>query len=252
VPLIGCAAEETIMSWLQRPSRRSAALFVAGMLFAAPAAVLASDQFPDVPNSNPFHGDIGAIADAGITAGFSDGGYHPAANVTRQSMAAFLSRGLGHIVHDAQTLENSSFGPVAGAGFSTDVPVKEIVFNVPGTTNEFAPKQLVYLQGRVMFTGPMGPAAGCPCVIGLQIADITGNQFGPNTSTTFDSSTNASLPWTVDVDTAYVLPPGPRTFQLIITMNQRTTPTNPVTWSFSSFSTLTAMSFPIGETVQAD
>jgi len=54
--------------------------------------VLASHQFSDVPNSNPFHGDIDALVDSGVTAGCGNGKYCPKANVTREQMAAFLNR----------------------------------------------------------------------------------------------------------------------------------------------------------------
>ncbi len=60
---------------------------------ALPGVVaLASHQFGDVPDSNPFHNDIDAIADAGVTTGCGGGNYCPAANVTREQMAAFFNR----------------------------------------------------------------------------------------------------------------------------------------------------------------
>jgi hypothetical protein len=52
----------------------------------------ATHDFPDVPASNPFHDDISWLADAGVTEGFPDGGFHPTDPVSRQSMAAFLRR----------------------------------------------------------------------------------------------------------------------------------------------------------------
>src|SRR5688572_23107579 len=81
----------------RRPSRRSIALLLAGFVLAVPAVVLASHQFPDVPNGHTFHTEIDAIAEAGITAGFGDGGYHPGDAVTRQAMAAFMQRGFGRV-----------------------------------------------------------------------------------------------------------------------------------------------------------
>ena len=48
--------------------------------------------FPDVPTSHPFCGEIDWLADTGITGGYADGGFHPAAAVSRQAMAAFLHR----------------------------------------------------------------------------------------------------------------------------------------------------------------
>lgn len=51
--------------------------------------------FPDVSQDSPFKNDIANMADAGITGGFADGTFRPGQAVTRQSMAAFLGRGVG-------------------------------------------------------------------------------------------------------------------------------------------------------------
>jgi hypothetical protein len=81
----------------RRPGRRRAGL-VLGMvlaLVAAPAIVLASHQFSDVPTSSPFHANIARLVDTGITAGCGSGRFCPKSAVTREQMAAFLTRGLG-------------------------------------------------------------------------------------------------------------------------------------------------------------
>lgn len=59
---------------------------------ALPLGVLASHQFGDVPDSNPFHADISALAASGVTTGCGGGNYCPSAFVTREQMAAFLNR----------------------------------------------------------------------------------------------------------------------------------------------------------------
>jgi hypothetical protein len=59
---------------------------------AFPLGVIASHQFSDVPNTNTFHADIDAIADAGVTTGCAPGKYCPKDFVTREQMAAFLNR----------------------------------------------------------------------------------------------------------------------------------------------------------------
>lgn len=87
------------------------AMVVVAVLTASATVVLASHQFPDVPNSNPFHDEISAMADAGITTGYGNGNFGPTDNVTRQAMAAFLGRGLSRVAHD----EN-----VAGLTVTTD------------------------------------------------------------------------------------------------------------------------------------
>jgi hypothetical protein len=82
------------MSPIRRMSRRRAAIvaFIATLILALPMVVLASHQFDDVPNSHPFHNDIDALADAGITGGCSADNYCPGSFVTRGQMAAFLNR----------------------------------------------------------------------------------------------------------------------------------------------------------------
>jgi hypothetical protein len=52
----------------------------------------ASGSFNDVPPASEFYGDVAWLVSNGITKGYSDGGFHPAAPVSRQSMAAFLYR----------------------------------------------------------------------------------------------------------------------------------------------------------------
>ncbi len=52
----------------------------------------ASPDPADVPNSNPFHADIDALVDSGVTAGCGSNRYCPKSNVTREQMAAFLNR----------------------------------------------------------------------------------------------------------------------------------------------------------------
>ncbi|HEY8237956.1 MAG TPA: S-layer homology domain-containing protein [Candidatus Limnocylindrales bacterium] len=79
----------------RRLSRRrlaTAAFLVVGLL-AFPLGVIASHQYSDVPDSNPYHADIDAITDAGVTTGCGNGSmYCPSAFVTREQMAAFMNR----------------------------------------------------------------------------------------------------------------------------------------------------------------
>ena len=74
---------------------RLSLLACAAMLGAAvafPLGVIASHNFSDVPPGSFYHGDIGAIADAGITTGCGGGRFCPKDYVTREQMAAFLNR----------------------------------------------------------------------------------------------------------------------------------------------------------------
>jgi predicted acyl esterase len=51
-----------------------------------------ADAFPDVPPTNPFCGEIAWAVEADITTGFDDGTYRPLVPVSRQAMAAFITR----------------------------------------------------------------------------------------------------------------------------------------------------------------
>jgi hypothetical protein len=59
---------------------------------AATSVVWASHQFPDVPNSSPFHADIDWAVDHAIVNGYADGKFHPADPVSRQAATAMLHR----------------------------------------------------------------------------------------------------------------------------------------------------------------
>ncbi len=75
-----------------RPLRLALLVSLIGALVIMPVLVLANHQFADVPDSNVFHDDIAAIADAGVTTGCGNGNYCPEDPVTREQMAAFLNR----------------------------------------------------------------------------------------------------------------------------------------------------------------
>jgi hypothetical protein len=70
-------------------------------------------DFPDVPASHPFCGEIEWLADGEITGGFPDGTYRPSQPVSRQSMALFLYRFAG--LPDGED-------PTCAAAQFTDVP----------------------------------------------------------------------------------------------------------------------------------
>ena len=75
-------------------SRRLAVLMAtAAFTIGIPlGVVIAGASFNDVPSSNPFHDDIVAIANAGVTTGCGGGNYCPKDYVTREQMAAFMNR----------------------------------------------------------------------------------------------------------------------------------------------------------------
>jgi hypothetical protein len=63
-------------------------------VFLVPTA-LASDAFPDVPDSHWAHDFISWLFNNGITSGFPDGTYRPDNNVTRAEMAVFVQQVAG-------------------------------------------------------------------------------------------------------------------------------------------------------------
>jgi hypothetical protein len=141
----------------RRPSRRVLIALVglgAALVVAVPVA-WASHQFTDVPDSNPFHGDIAAISGAGITSGKTcvppgaPPTYCPSEGITREAMAAFVHRGFGRTAFN--------FGAEADIpDTGRDLAVVTIqVGGVAGNT------QFVKLDGVV--TTYAGGGSGCPC-----------------------------------------------------------------------------------------
>jgi hypothetical protein len=122
-----------------------------------PMVVLASDAFPDVLNSNPFHNDIGRVYGARVAAGCGGGNYCPSGTVTREQMAAFLSR-VGSRV---------AFGPYNGNHDITglDVEVATLTIRAGNVTGGTA---FVKVDAHVgAFITSM---TGCPCQVKFFIA----------------------------------------------------------------------------------
>jgi hypothetical protein len=230
--------------------RRLAAFGVALALLVVPGVVLASHQFPDVPTGHPFHGEISAIAGAGITAGFGDGGFHPADPVTRQAMAAFMQRGFGRTAFAIGGAPMTATVPVQAGTFITQLfPVRQLTITVPGMSNAFTPKQLVLLRGRVHFNASMNLApTGCPCEFTAAIRDMTTNAGSPSQAQTFESSSGSARAYSFDVEALFLAPPGARTFQLEVGLNGRANGANEASFALDTRSSLSAMTFPFGPT----
>ena len=113
----------------KRRTRRIALALVLALAVAVPGLALASHQFGDVPNANPFHGDISAIANAGVTSGCGGGNYCPDRNVTRGEMAAFMNR-LGALSSNKTPVVNAD--KVDGLDASDFAPVIAIQNGVGG------------------------------------------------------------------------------------------------------------------------
>jgi hypothetical protein len=120
-------------------------------------AAYASHQFSDVSNGHPFHEEIAAIADAGITTGFEDGTYRPSQPVSRGAMAAFMSRGFSRVV-TATSSETMTSNVV--------VPIVSVEIEPPGT-----PEGSGYVV--VTGTGQVSAGTGCPCTVRYTISTDT-------------------------------------------------------------------------------
>ncbi len=103
-----------------------AVLMVMTALITAPAAVWASHRFSDVPDTDVFHEDIDAIADAGVTVGCNppeNTEFCPDDAVTRKQMAAFLNR-LGALDGDKTPVVNAR--TVQGLALYADIVEVEV------------------------------------------------------------------------------------------------------------------------------
>lgn len=144
----------TRLRWLTLP-------LVAVALFAGSFAgtAWASHVFNDVPDSNPFHDDIAAVADAGITTGFADGGFHPGDPITRQAMAAFVHRGLGRVD-----------GSNGFATFSDTASHNLAAGTITAGAASGSGGYVVVLASATFSTASEGL---CPCKVGLSVTDGT-------------------------------------------------------------------------------
>ncbi|MEO6349521.1 MAG: S-layer homology domain-containing protein [Candidatus Limnocylindrales bacterium] len=231
---------------IRRPNRRVAALLLALSLLALPAVALASHQFSDVPTGNPFHDEIEAITGAGITGGFNDGTYRPADAVTRQAMAAFMQRGMGHhSMAFGGTPLTLSLNPGVGESSAVGVPVRDISLTVPGVTNAFAPQQIVYLHGRVALESVMSTSThGCPCTFDAVIRDESTDIIFLPQYQTFESVSNGIHLYSFDVDAFFDATPGPHTYTLEVGLFSRDGTSNAVAFGIDDTTTLIATTFP--------
>jgi hypothetical protein len=139
----------------RRPGRGVMAIIVAAVLVLMPALVLASHQYTDVPDSNIYHNNIGAITDAGIAGGCGTNLYCPGDPVTRGQMAAFMQRGLGR----SAKVEDS----VAGATDSFAIPVASLTIKSGGQAGKTG--FLVVTASGTLYTTSAGV---CPCTLAVR------------------------------------------------------------------------------------
>jgi hypothetical protein len=131
-----------------------AALIGAVLAAIAVPAAWASHQFADVPDSNPHHADISAIALAGVTTGCSPGLYCPGDAVTRQQMASFLRRGLGR----------AAYGALGQATVpTTETPAWDSFTISPGLPAGTVSGAAGFIKADTTITVELTDATGCPC-----------------------------------------------------------------------------------------
>jgi hypothetical protein len=131
-------------------------------LLTSGAAFAASGSFSDVADDHPFADEIAAIAEAGIMSGAADGTFSPDDDVTRGSMAAFLSRGLGRAAADS--------GTASDTGDRVEQPVAEVQIRAGADGSQAG--------GYVVVTGNVNGsflAADCPCHVRSELLDVTDN-----------------------------------------------------------------------------
>jgi hypothetical protein len=149
---------------MSRRTRPAAALALTALLLLASltTATASTNTFTDVPIGHPFREEIGAIAGAGIAAGYPDGRYRPAAPLTRQAMAAFLARGLGRAAYAS--------GGTTGSGTSErTVTSLAIAHGASG-----------YLVIQAATTGSVATDYLCPCLMESRL--VAGTRQSPRTS----------------------------------------------------------------------
>lgn len=130
---------------------------VALLAVAVPVA-WASHQFADVPNDQPFHPQISAIALAGITTGCGGGNYCPAEGVRRDAMAAFMHRGMGRMTWAGPA--EQSVG-AAGADFTQTI--------TPGLPSGALAGAAGFVKTDGSITLELTDATGCPCTYAAQL-----------------------------------------------------------------------------------
>jgi hypothetical protein len=141
----------------RRYVRAGVGAFLTALAIAVPVA-WASDLFTDVPDSNPFHDDISAIAGAGVTAGKTcdppgtTPTYCPGEPITREAMAAYVHRGFGRIGYDTGSAASIPFG----TGWTDLATVPITVGGAASGTS-----QMLLIQGVVTFS--VTEADACPC-----------------------------------------------------------------------------------------
>jgi hypothetical protein len=188
----------------QRRTWRLATVALVAMAVLSVAYPLASSAgggtFTDVGGSHPFADEIEQVATAGVANGFPDGTYRPSQPVTRQAMAAFLSRTGGSIT------EVDGFSPsVSQSSFENLASVPVDLGGDPDAT------QYVHVQGTIRFDSS-GPLAECQptCIVAAHIFHSPASQAGPTHYRTITNHQDGdNIRWeALTVDAVFAIPAG--------------------------------------------
>jgi len=227
--------------WLPRLPRWVWAAMVGVVLAAVPGALMASHQFGDVPDAQPFHDEIGAIKDAGITSGCGGGNYCPTQNVRRDAMAAFMHRGFGRVAQVDYVVDVSA-DVIEPNAYPGEV-IAEVTITVPGTGA--GATQFVDVFGK--FTASADDALlgnNCPCDLVAFIFDVDDPVLSLSLGSDFRLN-NATKDVTT-VSDRWVLPatPGPHTYALAIWNDDAVSTTSIEV----SYPVVIATTYPFGST----
>ena len=112
---------------------------VAASLITGTVAFAAGKTFTDVPPGHPFATEIGKVAGACIAGGYNDGTYRPSDPVTRQAMAAFLSRSGSAVFEGVANFGGDSLSAGSNikeySGWVNPASVTVTIPDLPGTCN---------------------------------------------------------------------------------------------------------------------
>jgi hypothetical protein len=221
--------------WLRRRGALVLAALAGAIAVAVPVA-WASDLFGDVPDSNPFHDDIGALYRAGITNGCQPSPllFCPNDNITRQAEAAFVHRAAGR----------AGIGSTPNDVLIGDdlVDLGAVTLTIGGATGR---TQFVKLDAAV--TTYISDPTGCPCETAYVISDSLGNPVsnthylvnrGALTPSGFEDASGAATA---------VVPVETGTTQSFHVLAVRSDPT-PSSGSVFGYAEMSAITAPFGST----
>lgn len=160
--------------------------------------------FDDVGVGHPFRDEISEVADAGVAQGYDDGTYRPGDPVTRQAMAAFLSRAGSSIAVSRGT---SAVDPLDNA---LTEPARVIRIDVPGDAETV---QRVHVIGTLALFDA-APDGCAPCALKLQLTAAGSPDVVLRHFTVAPGIPAGSIADTISMDHVFELAGGPHLITL--------------------------------------